>query len=179
PSFPTRRSSDLGACAARFLFSDGLKCPEPARATMSRRRRLSPVNSLPRVGLVGRARLTRGLGGCRGKARAHREACQLRGAVETQREAQALALPVYGPGAHAQHLRNLARAIAERHLAQDLPLALGEVRRAVVEIPIVARRDPQAHLGSDRAIPAARGDLLQRPQQLLAAVLLQHVAERP
>src|SRR2546429_941431 len=125
------------------------------------------------------ARLTRGLGGYRGKARALREACQLRGAVETQREAQALALPVHGPGAHAQHLRNLARAKAERHLAQDLPLAQGEVRRAVVEIPVVARRDPQAHLWSDRAIPAAGGDLLQRPQQLLAAVLLQHVAERP
>ena len=42
----------------------------------------------------------------------------------------------------------LARAKAERRLAQDLPLAQGEVRRAIVEIPVVTRRSPRARAAS-------------------------------
>src|SRR5438270_3234651 len=124
------------------------------------------------------ARLTHGLGGSLGEALTLREACQLSGAVEMQREAQSLALSVHGPDTQAQHLCDLARAIAERHRPQDLPLALGEVGRAVAEVATFARRGARGHLGGDRAIPATRADLVQRPEQLLAAVLLQQVSER-
>src|SRR5438105_5719662 len=66
------------------------------------------------------ARLTHGLGGSLGEALTLREACQLSGAVEMQREAQSLALSVHGPDTQAQHRQRSEEHTSELQSRVDL-----------------------------------------------------------